>query len=58
MTGTRITDEQITEAEIELACEIAVDVLDFLKKQQERFVHEAIMRRIEHAMQRKTKVKP
>jgi glutathionylspermidine synthase len=49
----RFTDEQITEAEIEIACEIACSVLDFLKQAQERAIHEAIASRIERAMRRK-----
>lgn len=53
----KITDDQITEAEIELTCEIAIQVLDFLKTQKESMVHEAIMRRIEQAMKRKSEPK-
>lgn len=53
----KITSQQVTEAEIELACEIAVQVLDLIKSQQENFAHEAIMRRIEKAMEKKAEIK-
>jgi hypothetical protein len=50
------TDQQISEAEMDLACEIAIRVVQFLQTEKTNLYHEAIMRRIEVAMKKQLTV--